>query len=123
QPEDEAAYDRWLQNRLLVKMIVRNSFSKVWTLLEENGYDQTSKEDLFIIFNLVKKVIPKTSEDVVVELAEEFSAIRRNKFDPLKAFNSRVFNLTHRLNEQDCAVSDKMKMIRVMSACKKSYQD
>jgi Pol polyprotein len=123
EPAGLAEKEKWRRNRLQTKLILVPSLSKVAQKLEIAGWDRLTEDNPKVIYDLVKKVIPKTSEDAISQLAIEFARLDRTKFTNLEEFQKRAQWLKIRLAQLDIQLPDKFCIIVILHAIKSDYPE
>lgn len=90
EPADPTENLKWKRNRLATNLLMVPSLEKVSAKLETAGWDKLKEDNPKVIYDLVKKVISKTTEDALSSLVVEFSHLDRAKFSSLEEFQKRA---------------------------------
>ncbi|KAK0713409.1 hypothetical protein B0T26DRAFT_650382, partial [Lasiosphaeria miniovina] len=113
----------WRMNRAVIAAMINNSLSQtVHERLVARGWDPREQNPK-VTYELIKEVIPRLSQEAVMDFVVEFVKIERPAFATMQAFLTRLRFLYKKITDSKAGVTEEFHVNLLVAKLKKTYPD
>ncbi|KAK3355574.1 hypothetical protein B0H65DRAFT_564711 [Neurospora tetraspora] len=119
---EKKAAEGWRVERARVLLAITNSMKSrnVQILLQNSGWNPADR-DPKRLYDLIKRVVPKVSQESIGMVIKEYTSLNRASFDSMASFLNRHFFLRKRWNDLKLTVSPQVEIWFLLNGLESSY--
>ncbi|KAK3358274.1 hypothetical protein B0T24DRAFT_540710 [Lasiosphaeria ovina] len=123
EPTSAVEKKEWRVNRAVISAMISNSLSPaVYERLIARGWDPREQNPK-VIYDLIKKVLPRVTQEAVMDCVIEYSIIDRTTFGKMQDFLTRLRYLYKKIEELKAGVTEAYHTNLLVAKLKKTYPD
>lgn len=116
QPEDVTKRKKWKEERLAARLLIVDSTEEVQNILENHGWDRFTDKDPKNLYDLIIRVIPQASEDLIQQLVTKWN--HQTPEGTFQEYLDTAIKMRRRLDELGYKIPDNVAILTIMGPLK-----